>query len=334
MSTHKNYFELEADSHRELGLRRGEAFGEYLRRTLRGRQRDRRWSNTVERAQQYLGVATEAFPQYVDELKGYAEAAESPFEELWTLSLEDEVTEDRYDRCTTIVTNRGALIAHNEDWDDDALDAICVLRKRVGNLRTLELYYLNTLGGNAISINSNGYVHAVNSLSHTDGQIGVPKNMVARWFAETRSPDADFEKLAQLKRASGYHHTLVSLDGRVWSIECSATRQTMARPEPPFVHTNHFLTELARYEGGRDDLVPGTRSRYESAEEQVEESMTFDAVEEIVSDTSRGDSRSIFNERTVARMIVDVRRMEANVWLLREDDAGWITYDLRPLYKS
>lgn len=333
MTTHTNYFEIEADNHHELGLRRGEVFGEYLRRSLKERRRDRRWSETVERAQRYLGVAIDAFPEFVAELKSYAESAKSPFEELWTLSLEDEVTEGTYDRCTTIVTNHGALVAHNEDWDDDALESICVLRRRLGKLQTFELYYLNTLGGNAISINSNGYIHAVNALSHTDRQLGVPKNLVARWFAETRSPDADFEKLTRLKRASGYHHTLVSLDGRIWSIECSATAQSMSRPDPPFVHTNHFLTDLSRFESGRDEQVPGTRSRYEAAERSVEESMTIDDVEEVVSDTSRGDSRSIFNERTIARMIVDVRRMEANVWLLREDDKGWITYDLRPLYK-
>jgi hypothetical protein len=333
MSKHQHYYELEADSYRELGLRRGEMFGEFLRRTLNERREDRDWNETVARAQEYLAPAGAAFPQYVDELKGYAEAANAPFGELWALSLEDEVTDESYERCTTVVTNHGALIAHNEDWDDDAEDQICVVSKRVGNLRSFELYYLNTLGGNSISINSNGYVHAINSLSHTDGQIGVPKNLVARWLSETRSPDSDYEKLTELRRASGYHHTLVSLDGRIWSIECSATEQKLLRPTPPFIHTNHFLTDLRRFEGRRRDLVPGTRTRYETAEECLEESMDWDDVEELVSDTSEGDDDSVFNERTIARMIVDVRHMEANVWLSREENKGWLTYDLRPIFR-
>lgn len=333
MSTHKHYYELEADNYHELGLRRGELFGESLRRTLDERRRHRNWLETVERAKKYLEPSTAAFPQYVEELKGYAEAAKVSFDDLWALSLEDEVTDDHYERCTTVVTNHGALIAHNEDWDDDAEDYICVLRKRVGDLQSFELYYLNTLGGNAISINSNGYVHAINSLTHTDTQLGVPKNLIARWLSETKAPDEDYARLSQLKRASGYHHTIVSLDGRIWSIECSATQQKLSRPEPPFVHTNHFLTDLKQFEGRRNDLVPGTRTRYRSAEQNVEELMSVDDVEDLVSDSSYGDYESVFNERTIARMIIDVRQMVANVWLLREESKGWINYDLRPLYK-
>ena len=333
MATHKYYYEIEADSYTELGHRRGEVFGELLRRTLDGRRRYRDWNGVVQRAANYLAPAKDAFPQYVDELRAFAESSRTRFDELWALSLEDEVTDDNYERCTTIVTNHGALVAHIEDWDEDTEDLICVLRKRVGDLRTLELYYLNTLGGNSISINSNGYIHAINSLTHTDSQIGVPKNFVARWFSETKSPDDDFEKLQKLKRASGYHHTLVSLDGRIWSIECSATRQVLTRPQAPFIHTNHFVTELKQFEGRKDKLVPGTRTRLRSAERHVDEMMTFDDVEGVVSDTSEGGERSVFNERTIARMIVDVRRMQANVWMLREESNGWLNYDLRPLYK-
>src|SRR3972149_5652293 len=222
---HRNYFEIEADSYYELGLRKGELFGDFLRETLEDRRDSRRWERNTARAREFVGVAAANFPYLMDELRGYAQSARVPFDELWALSLEDEVGDFYYERCTTIVTNPGSLIAHNEDWDDDAQDAICVLRKKVGQLHMLELYYLNTLGGNAISINSHGFVHAVNSVSHTDRQLGLPKNIVARWLSETKNPDADIERMARLKRASGYHHTLVSTDGRIWSLECSAPQQ-------------------------------------------------------------------------------------------------------------
>jgi hypothetical protein len=334
MANHRNYYELEADNNRELGLRRGELFGESLRRTLQERRRYRDWLGVVARAKPYLEPSEAAFPQFIEELRGYAEAAGVEFNELWALSLEDEVSDDRSDRCTTVVTNHGSLVAHNEDWDEDAENYICVVRKRVGDLRSFELYYLNTLGGNAISINSNGYIHAVNSLTHTDTQVGIPKNIIARWLSETSAPDADFEQLTKLKRASGFHHTIVSLDGRVWSIECSATKQTLVRPDLPFVHTNHFLTELKQFEGNRRQLVPGTRTRYRQAEENVAELMSFDDVEELVSDDSEGDYESVFNERTIGRAIFDVRSVQANIWLLREENKGWLSYDLRSLFQS
>jgi hypothetical protein len=333
MATHKNYYELEADTYVELGKRRGEMFGAFLRKTLDRRRRRRDWNDVVRRAAAYLDISSETFPQYVDELKGFAEAANTRFEELWALSLEDEVTDDGYERCTTIVTNHGSLVAHNEDWDEDTEDLICVVKKRVGDLRSFELYYLNTLGGNAISINSNGYVHAVNSLTHTDRQIGVPKNLVARWLSETKSPEQDFQKLEKLKRASGYHHTIVSLDGRIWSIECTATRQLLQRPTAPFIHTNHFTTELRAFEGRGNQMVPGTRSRYRAAEQRVAELMSVDGVENVLSDSSAGDEISVFNERTIARAIFDVRRLQANIWLLREENKGWLTYEIGPLFK-
>ena len=329
MATHKNYFEIEARTYFELGLRKGELFGDFLHRTLADRRSDGDWAEHVREAHGYLDAAVAVFPHLVDELRGYAQAARAPFDELWSLSLEDEVGEMAHDHCTTVVTNGGSLVAHNEDWDDDAEDTICVLRKRVGDLKMLELYYLNTLGGNAISINSHGYIHAINSLSHKDYQQGVPKTVVARWLSETKSPEADFQQLAKMKRASGYHHTMVGLDnGQIWSIECSATQQKLTKPVAPFIHTNHYLTDLATFEDRHDEPVPGTETRYETAIEKAHDPMSSDGACSLMSDRSSGRSRSIFNERTIARMIVDSRQRTASVWLLREDEKGWISYGI------
>src|SRR5262249_456737 len=157
----RNYFEIEANTNFELGGHKGERFGRFLRQTLDEHRSDTEWQSRVERASKYIRYSTDAFPHLVEELRGYAQSARVPFEELWTLSLEDEVSAVPLEKCTTIVTNHGALIAHNEDWENDAEDSVCVLRRKVGDLRVLELYYLNTLGGNAISINSHGFVHAV-----------------------------------------------------------------------------------------------------------------------------------------------------------------------------
>jgi hypothetical protein len=188
------------------------------------------------------------------------------------------------------------------------------------------LFYVNSLGGNAISINSHGFVHAVNSLAHGDHQIGVPRNMVARWLSGTKSPENDFWSLARLPRSSGYHHSIVSVDGRIWSIESTATRQTITKPTSPFVHTNHFLTHLAKYES--EDGIRGTRTRYRCASEGVRERMPLESVQELLDDTSEGDKKSIFNDRTIAQMIVDIEQMTAYIWLRREEEKGWVAYPI------
>lgn len=47
-----------------------------------------------------------------------------------------------------------------------------------------------------------------------------------------------------------------------------------------------------------------------------------------MSDNSKGSKVSVFNERTIARVIVDLERSMAYVWLLRESEKGWIEYDI------
>jgi isopenicillin-N N-acyltransferase-like protein len=326
MITHRNYFEIEADSYFELGLLKGEMFGDFLHETLEERNAEAGWKAEWRRAKLYQRSAARAFPQLIDELKGYAEGADVSFGDLWALCIEDEVSESPAEKCTTIVTNGGSLVAHNEDWEGDAANSICVLRKSVGNTSIFELAYLNGLGGNSMSINSHGFVHAVNSVTHTDRQIGVPKNLVARWLSETYSPSDDLAALARLRRASGYHHCLVGLDGQLWSMECSATQQVLKRPAAPFVHTNHYLTRLSALERERD--VWGTRRRYCCAMANVRSSMSLEDVKALSGNTSAGKEKSILNDNTIARMILDLPTMTAHVWLRREAAAGWVAYPL------
>lgn len=328
MTTHQNYFEIAADTHYELGLREGELFGRFMRRALEEEKEDGSWLENIDRARPYVGITTKLLPQLVEEVHGYAEGARVCFEEAWALLLEDELSEIAPEKCTTIVTNGGSMIAHNEDWDVGAEDSICVLRKTVGEVSILELFYVNSLGGNAISVNSHGFLHAVNELTHEDHQVGVPRNFVARWLSETKNPEVDFRTMARMTRSSGYHHSIVNKNGRIWSIECTATRQLLTSPKPPFVHTNHYLTDLSRYEG--EDGVRGTRTRYRCASEHVRKRMSLESIEELVDDTSEGSRKSIFNDRTIARMVVDFEHMTAYAWLRREEERGWVPYPIGP----
>jgi predicted choloylglycine hydrolase len=323
---HDNFFSIQADTHFDLGLRKGQLFGEYLRKKLAGMTRARWWSRFVRRSKDYLDVTRQYFPHLVEEYEGYARGASVPFDDLWTLDLLDELT-DNGDHCTTFVTNNGFLVAHNEDWSPEAASGICLLQRTVGNRSAFELFYLNTLGGNSISINSGGIVHAVNSLEHRDRQIGVPKNVVARWMSDTHSPEEAYRSLSGVPRAGGYHHTLISAAGEVWSIECSASRQVMTRPSTPFVHTNHFLSNrLLDLEQARDD--EGTYRRYRAASGGVSDAMSLESAQQLLSDSSQGRRLSIFNVRTIARVVIDVDHMVAHVWLARERAKGWLSYNV------
>ncbi len=325
--THTNYFEIKAQTTFELGRRKGEFFGEFLRTTLDEEKGDRHWADRVRRSMNYLEPTAKLFPQLIEEYRGYAQGAGVKFEDLWTLDLDEELEQEQPDKCTTIVSHNGFLISHNEDWNADSEDVICILQRTVGDLTVFELFYQNGLGGNSASVNSHGISQTINSVVHTDHQVGVPKKVFARLFSDTDSPDATYKILATTRRASGYQHTVVDATGKIWNIECSAARQILTNPKAPFVHTNHYLTEpLAAVEG--NDNRWGTFHRHAFASAQAEELNTLDAARNFLRDSSQGPGQSICNKRTIASMVLDIDHMEAHVWLRRERNKGWISYKL------
>lgn len=327
---HRNFHEIRATTHAELGRQMGELFGPVSRAYIEEARESSRWTRTVAAARPLFDVTEQFFPNLAAEWRAYASAVEVPLAELWALSCEAEADEEAraHEMCTTVVANGGMLIAHNEDWDDTAETSICVVKKSLPNVTVLGLHYYDApLGGNAISVNSHGYVQAINSLSHSDRRIGVPKNVVARWLSETCDAEKDFASLAKLPRASGFNHVLVSRDGQVFDIESSASRQCLVRPRLPYVHTNHYLSpEFAAYEEA--EAGDSTFSRYDRACRRVRPQMTIDEIEELTADKSQGGELSILNSNTIARMIIDVKYRLVRIWLKREKKAGWVDYPL------
>lgn len=116
------------------------------------------------------------------------------------------------------------------------------------------------------------------------------------------------------------------MKGKIWNIECSAKEQRLTSPSSPFVHTNHFLTELRKLENS--DNSCGTFDRHEYASSRIKSSMSVDMAKELMSDTSAGTTLSIFNNTTIARMVVDLMGMAAYIWLLREEEKGWVKYKI------
>jgi hypothetical protein len=329
MKVHSNFFRVEAKDNFELGTILGKKFGGFARQKIDENSRQSDWLIRLERAKKYLDITERYFPEYVEELRGYAEGAEVDFLSIWTLSLEDETYEELRGKCTTIVTNKGKLIAHNEDWAKDSENNICLLHKKVGdNTTILELYYFNTLGGNAISINSHGFTVSINSLTHTDAKLGMPRNVITRFLSETKDPEKDFLKLKNFPRGLGSNFNIINQEGKIWNIESGGVSVTIALPQTPYVHTNHYLGELKYLE--KSDNWDGTFDRYEVARVKVKDKMTIEEIVDLTNDRSR-EKASIMNERTIAKMVVDLEKKVVHVWMKREEDLGWVEYRLSEL---
>ena len=324
---HKNFYEIAVKDTYALGLAKGELFGDVARRTLEVKRQGKNWREKIELSKDYLSITQQHFPDYMKELQGYAKASGISFEEFWVISLEDDFDYVDAEKCTTIVTNKGMLVSHNEDWDVGAQDIICVLKKTVGTITTIELFYYNTLGGASACINSYGYAMLINTLTHTDRQTGVPRNVIARWLSETNDVKRDFERLKHIPRSLGYNHLFVHAKGDVWDIECSAKKETLIRPVLPYVHTNHYLSEELRFleENNRSS---GTYERYDSACKIIKENMTVDELVKVTDTASDQGKDGIMNERTIGKMIIDFKESIVKIWLKRENNLGWIDYKL------
>jgi hypothetical protein len=188
-------------------------------------------------------------------------------------------------------------------------------------LTTFELYYYNSLGGSACSINSNGYAQTINTLHHTDQQIGIPRNIIAPWLSETNNPKNDFKKMQKMRRGMGYSHTFCNLKGDVINIESSAQKARLTEPSLPFIHTNHFLTDLSKFED--QSTLGNTVGRYNLAASklsQVKTAQDMMSLMETISLTYPND--------TIARMVIDIKNKTAWCWLARESSSGWIQYPL------
>ncbi len=322
---HKNYYEVEAKNNFELGYILGELFKKISQRLVYEEACKADWGDKVDEARKYFEYAHKYFPQYIEELRGYAKGAEIPFDELWTRSLEDEF--EVGEKCTTFITNGGAILAHNEDEDfgENSAESLCVLKKKIGKLSIFELFYFDTLGGNAVSINSNGYAQAINSLSSTDKQVGIPRNVIGRWFSEMDNPEVYFTKIHFLPRASGFNHVILNMKGIIWNIEATAREAVMERPLLPFAHSNHYLSALKSFE---DNQKSNTRKRLETAERLAKKKMNLAEIKKLMENQEYGREESIMNKNTIAKSIFDLKNGIAKIWLKGENAKGFIDYDL------
>lgn len=327
---HANYYEVEGSDPVKLGRALGLRFGDKIRDYIEDLEDvdQSAWA----RARMLLQQTEKYFPDYVAELQSYANAADVELLELWAVAIEDQLSPDASERCTTIVTNEGHLIGHNEDWDPDAATEICILKKRAGSTTSLELYYYGApLGGVALSISSRGHIQAINSIAHADSRDGVPKHAIARALSELRFGSADLERILAVPRSSGFAHILVDRAGHLTSIECTATQHRVTSPRTPFVHTNHLLDPVL----GQRGLAASESSfhRFKNATAMAAQSMDVASMTRLVGDQSQGKSKSILNRNTIARAIVDFDQQTAHFWLHQESEKGWIPYSIDFLFK-
>ena len=314
-----------------MGLALGNAFGAALQPFLRN------LAVLPDTVNDYLRrcfkLTREIFPDYVAELEGYAAGSGVSVQVLWQMLLEDDISALAPEKCTSLVTNNGRLIGHNEDWDADTTARLFVLRRNLAGRTLFELHYAGTLGGNALSINGSGIVQIINSLN--DGlplDVSVPRvptNIIGRFVADSTDTVATITKLKNIPRMGGYAHSLIQAGKNKTHCLIELSQHNMALHEIatfPYVHANHYtLKDMLHFNRVNRE---SSKQRYAAAAQGTAADMQCAEVMTLLQDKSAGPDNSLMNDRNIAGMVLDLDHSCAWVRLASEPEKGWLQYKL------
>lgn len=268
-------------THREVGAQIGAACADLLRRAADFSVSDipsgRSLAEQLALADRYREVTAGAYPWYIEELEGAAEAAGVDPLALFACATEEIWYDPRAralkGRCSDLVAVPPAtagdriLVAHNNDMSRTYQDQLVAIEWQVEGDPTV----LTIGNGIWISVgwNSAGLSLTGNELSPNDEKIGVPREINVRAMLRRPTMDMMVGEALRHDRASSYNDVLVSRTGEVVNVEGSATAAELAGPDErgTLVHTNHYVCEsMLTYEG---DPVYAVRSatRYRRAQE-------------------------------------------------------------------
>lgn len=318
------YIEV-SGSHQNIGHAIGESLRQIIRNQIEKRQQTlENYSSYIEKIPPFYRAAKNAFPQLIEELEAIAQAARVQVNdyflfncrEIYDVSLAWDLQDQaKSDHCTIAVSfnKNGAIVGHNEDWSIKEIDELYVLKATTADTTFLGLNYAINLPGDSAAMNNWGLVQCINDL-HSDPQIGVPKNFLARAVLECKNLNEAEVLIKNTNRASGYNHVLVQ-DNQVRNIEiANHSLAVEQKTNQPYVHTNHYLSkELQPLEKFRTN---SSEQRYQRAKQLVRNNMTKEEMIALLSDKTNP-------KYPICRATATI----GSVVLLPKQKEVWICYD-------
>jgi isopenicillin-N N-acyltransferase like protein len=267
-------------THREAGRRVGEACADAIRLEVAfpedalpdGRSREEQ----LALAGLYRHVTAAAYPWYMDEIEGAAEAAGVDARALFACMIEEIWYEPHgrklQGRCTDMVavppaTAGGhALVAHNNDMPRSYQQNLVAIEWAIEGDPTV--FSIGNGVWMSAGWNSAGLSFTGNELAPLDEKIGIPREIQFRSMLRQPTLDMAVGEALRHDRASSYNNIIVSRDGSAANVEGSATAAELTEPDERghLVHTNHYVSDsMLKYEGD-PDYVPHSGARYRRAQ--------------------------------------------------------------------
>lgn len=251
------------------------------------------WEDIQTQTRLLLEYSKKYVPEYVEEIKGAADATEIDLVDLFAELCEEIYAKNYLGGCSDLiasddVTADGCVYAaHNNDTSPGLQKHAVVIHYQVeGEPEILAVGY----GGLGISIgfNSAGISLTGNELSMNDMKLGVPRMLLCRKILAARTIAEAIDASILQPRASNYNMVLTDANGEIYSIEGSATDyEAIYATEGYLVHTNHYVSpRMLRYELDRQELT-SSMVRYNRANRLMKTNLgriTFDMLKGFLRD--------------------------------------------------
>jgi len=239
----------------EIGHKIGKRFGENIREGLRRR---RKWFSGLKAvaegdfAREFSGciaAAKKHFPQFVDEIRGWADGAGVSFEDLMVINMWAELTAMKRSRgeggCSTIALNDGKrmILAHNEDGSAAYKGLMFWLKAKCRGARSFQcLCYPGFVPGNSPGFNDAGIIQTTNYIPASEWRVGIPRYILNRAIFDAGTLAEAVKTATHPERGYGNHHNLASLrERRILSLEVTPSTHEVHEVQGVYFHTNHLI---------------------------------------------------------------------------------------------
>ena len=245
---------------RQVGEQLGQRFAKEATTSVEIFRKELTWTRgaTFEGALKYgrkVLPAIEAwFPDFVEEMRGYADASAVPFDVL-VAQWSGYNPAKGLKGCTDVAVgpehtpDRSVLVAHNEDYTPDYDGLVAPVHVAVdGKPAFFAMSYQGlfpTIGFNDAGISLTG-----NAVSQNDTRIGIPKMVPPRKVLEARTLVEALRASMPEGRGASFNNIVCSKDGELYSMEGSATAfEALYGQDGWLVHTNHYTADtMVRFE--------------------------------------------------------------------------------------
>jgi isopenicillin-N N-acyltransferase-like protein len=214
----------------------------------------------------YLPVIEAFEPSYIEEMRGIAEGADVPFEDIVLLNARTEIiklanpairarlkTPEDPDGCTGVVvlpqaTADGRLIhAQNWDWKRECAETAVVLKVRRDDgpdlMTFTEAGALGRCGFNAVGIAiTANYLESDRDYR----QVGVPLALIRRKVLENEHLALAMRAVYCTKKSAANNMIVSHREGVAIDFECAPDETFQVHPQNGLlVHANHFVSPVA-----------------------------------------------------------------------------------------